>query len=60
LTSLLMCFRYLTVPMAHLPEVFGPLTLGLLAAYAFCFYRVFFAGLPIAPTSSPAQLQADT
>lgn len=59
LTSLLMCFRYLTVPMAHLPEVFGPLILGLLAVYAFCFYRVFFAGLPIA-SGSPDKLSADT
>jgi hypothetical protein len=59
LTSLLMCFRYLAVPMAHLPEVFGPLILGLLVAYAFSFYRVFFAGLPIAP-SSPVKLKTDT
>jgi hypothetical protein len=42
LTALLLGFRYLAVPMAHLPFIFGPLMLALLAAYAFAFYAVFF------------------
>ena len=42
LTALLLGFRYLAVPMAQLPLIFGPLMLALLAAYAGAFYAVFF------------------
>lgn len=35
--ALLLCYRYLAVPMAHFPLVFGPLILGSVAAYVVAF-----------------------
>jgi hypothetical protein len=40
---LLLGYRYLAVPMAQLPLLFGPLMIGLMALYCVAFYAVFFA-----------------
>ncbi len=37
LTALLLCYRYLAVPMARLPLLFGPLIIGVLVAYIAAF-----------------------
>ena len=35
--ALLLCYRYLAVPMAHFPLVFGPLIIGSVASYVVAF-----------------------
>lgn len=59
LAALLWGFRYLAVPMAHLPEIFGPVLLALLAAYSLAFYVTFFSRSRAAPRSN-VKIQVDT
>jgi len=59
LAALLWSFRYLAVPMAHLPELFGPVIVALLAAYSLAFYVTFFARSRTVATSG-VKLQVDT